>query len=220
MKVLIIESSVPKDFYNDQLDGPLTLQLLKIFGDTATLRYVLNEGHFEKAIKEAAKGAYDMIHISCHGSPKGISLADRSRITWRRLVSLFEWENYAPKALVMSSCCGNSSGIGEAFEDGTKRPEIIFGSTDVRTYDEYTVAWAILYRTFYYGITAERARVALAHINAVVNSAFKYRRWIKTEKQYRLYPDTTRRFGVVDVRKVVSKEEEEDEELEVITAEE
>jgi hypothetical protein len=84
MKVLIIESSAAKDFYKDQLDGPLTLQLLKILDQKATLRYVLNEHHFEKAIEEAAVGNYSVVHISCHGSPQGISLADRSRITWRR----------------------------------------------------------------------------------------------------------------------------------------
>ena len=210
MKVLIIESSAPKDFYNDQLDGPLTLQLLKILSDTATLRYVLNKSHFEKAIEEAAERSCDVVHISCHGSTKGLSLADKTRITWRHLADLFDREDYSPKALVMSSCCGNSSGIGPCFEENTNRPEIIFGSTDVRTYDEYAVAWAILYRTFFFGITTERARVALAHINAVVNPAFKYRRWIDEEKRYRFYPGPKRKFGVVDVRKVKAKEEDED----------
>ena len=107
----------------------------------------------------------------------------------------------------MSSCCGASSGVGEAFENVKLRPNIIFGSTDERYYDEYAVAWAILYRTFLNNkVTRDAAQQALAHITAVVKPSFRYRRWDHMKKRYLSYPGQDSKFGVIDIRQLTAKE--------------
>jgi hypothetical protein len=80
------------------------------------------------------------------------------------------------KQVVMSACKGASTGIGQAFADREKRPKIIFGSTTNRDYDDYAVAWAILYRRFgRSGVHREAAQKALRDICAVVHHSFVYR---------------------------------------------
>jgi hypothetical protein len=209
INVLIIESSAAKDFYSDQLDGPATLQLLKVLNLEVKLRYAINKNIFKLALREAAEGNYNIVHISCHGTTEGLILADKSKPTWKELADVFQ--NYELKldALVMSSCCGASSGIGNAFEKVKVRPNIIFGSTDSRYYDEYAVAWAILYRTFLNKkVTRDAAQDALAHITAVVEPSFRYRRWDDEKKRYLCYPGQSSKFGVIDLSQLTRKERE------------
>ncbi len=112
----------------------------------------------------------------------------------------------------MSACCGASSGIGRAFAKVQLRPDIIFGSTDARSYHDYAVAWAILYRIFLLRGVHRDAAQALAHINAVVNPKFKYRRWDDREGEYLTFPGRSASYGVVDLTEL----EEEDIDVDVI----
>jgi hypothetical protein len=167
MKVLIIESGSPTDFYNDQLEGNSTLRLLQLLKIKSEMHLVLDKRRLSKALKLAAEEHFHVIHISCHGDKDGIQLADGTNLDWNPLAALFQKHKVKPSALVMSACCGASSGIGNAFAKERLRPNIIFGSKDSRNYHDYAVAWAIMYRTFRLdGVHRDSAQKALAHIRA------------------------------------------------------
>jgi hypothetical protein len=89
----------------------------------------------------------------------------------------------------MSSCCGASGSIGDAFRKVKHRPRIIFVSTTPLTYAEYCAAWAILYhRLTVEGVNRSAARTAMQHINAVVTHQFVYRRWNNETRSYAYFP--------------------------------
>ncbi|WP_426409227.1 hypothetical protein [Bradyrhizobium ganzhouense] len=188
MRVLIIESGRADDFYNDELDGPSTLQLLKLQGYKPDIRYALDRTHLKRAIAEATASRYRVVHLSCHGSSTGIFLGDLTKVSWASLATYFQGGRYCPAVLVMSACKGASSGISEAFADCDDRPEIIFGSRKSLNYDDYAVAWAILYRRLDMKSLRRAAQLALREICAVVDPSFMYRRWDDDSERYLNYP--------------------------------
>jgi hypothetical protein len=207
MKVLIIEASYPKDFYKGQLDGHVTQELTRLLGIQSDLLYALDKPHFEKAIAHAAKGDYDVVHVSCHGDDVGIAVTNNSPIDWPAFVELFRKHKCSPHALVMSSCCGASDDLANEFEKVPWGPNIIFGSIDDRNYNEYAVAWTILYNLFKTkGVHRDVAREALRAIRAVAHNNFRYLRWSDDMKVYRQYPPEGRRFEVMEkVKKAKAK---------------
>lgn len=202
MRVFIIESSNPKDFYEQKLDGIAAQGILNILGVKNELRFVLDRKHFEKAIVEAKAMNCNLIHLSCHGGEDCIALADNYQPSWDKFADLFQGIGWCPHALVMSSCCGATSGIRKAFQTKPRRPGIIFGSSDERSYGEYTVAWAILYHRFKIdGVNKDAAQQALKEIHAVVSDKFLYRRWSDSGREYRFYPGKTDRYAITNTRK-------------------
>jgi hypothetical protein len=166
---------------------------LNILSISNELRFVLDREHFQKATTEAKAIDSSLIHLSCHGDHDGIALADNDQPTWEEFADVFQRNQWCPDALVMSSCCGATSGIRKAFTSTPKRPEIIFGSSDERSYGEYTVAWAILYRRFKVdGIDKDSAQQALKEIHTVVSDKFLYRRWSTSQHEYLSYRNARR----------------------------
>ncbi|QDP24069.1 hypothetical protein [Bradyrhizobium cosmicum] len=199
MKILIIEASYPKDFYKDQLDGHVTRALTRLLGVQSDLLYALDKPHFEKAIAHAAKGDYDVVHISCHGDEIGIAVTNNKPINWPEFVGLFCKHNCNPRALVMSSCCGATDELANEFEKVPNGPYIIFGSIDERNYNEYAVAWTILYNLFKTkGVHRDVAMEALRAIKAVAHNNFRYLRWKDNKKKYVQYPPEGRRYVVME----------------------
>jgi hypothetical protein len=197
MKVFIIESSNPEDFYRQELDGIAAQGILNILGVRNELRFALNREQFEKAIADAKTLNSTVIHLSCHGNKDGVALTSNYQPTWDKFASFFQNIRWCPKALVMSACCGATSGIRKAFENKPKKPNIIFGSSDERSYGEYAVAWAILYHRFKRdGIDRGSAQRALKDINAVVSDKFLYRRWSNSKKEYRFYPAKGKKYKI------------------------
>jgi hypothetical protein len=197
MNVFIIESSYPKDFYRQQLDGIAAQGILNILGVRNKLRFALDLKHFESAIAEAKARNYAVIHLSCHGDKNGVALANGDQLSWDEFADSFQRNDLCPKALVMSSCCGATRGIRKVFENKAKRPAIIFGSSDERSYGEYTVAWAILYHRFKEdGINKDSAQQALKEINAVVSDKFLYRRWSNSRGEYLSYPGEGAKYEI------------------------
>jgi hypothetical protein len=189
VKVFIVESSYPQDFYNEWLDGQVTRNLLNTMGIANQLKLVIDRQHFENAIKDAAQGNFDVLHLSCHGGDDGIALCDDTRLSWKEFVRIFDDHKYLPSALVMSTCCGAASGIGDEFAKITHGPWIIFGSTVPLGYSEYCVAWAILYHQLNTeGVRRSTAQTAMQKVNAVVSDKFLYRRWDEKITAYRHYP--------------------------------
>ncbi len=177
MKLLIIEASYPKDFFSERLDGHVTHHLTKLLRIDSKLVYALDKRHLAKAVTLAAKGGYDVVHLSCHGADDGIAVTDNTDIDWPDFVQL-NANRYSPEALVMSSCYGAADGLADEFEKVKSRPKIIFGSTDERDYNEYAVTWTILYNLFRTdGVHRVVAREALRAINAIVHRNFRYLRW-------------------------------------------
>ncbi len=197
MKVFIIESSYPKDFYGQKLDGIAAQGILNILGIKNQLRFVLDREHFEKAVAEAKASRCTVLHLSCHGGEDGIALADNYQPTWDEFAEFFQRQKWSPEALVMSSCCGATSGIRKAFSAKPHKPGIIFGSSDERSYGEYTVAWAILYRRFRKdGIDKDSAKQILKEIHAVVSAKFLYRRWSASRHEYLSYPGKGEKYSI------------------------
>jgi hypothetical protein len=202
MRVVIAESSHPEDFYNHELDGPATYQLLKLLGLSPELRYVLDRQRLRAAIQLATSQKTQIFHLSCHGDARGIELADGEEIGWSTLAGYFESGPYCPDALVMSACCGASSGIAKAFARKASRPKIIFGTTEERGYSQFAVAWAILYRRFKLsGVRREAARRALRDICAVAHPSFLYRRWDDDKGRYLIYPGEGVEYLATEKRK-------------------
>jgi hypothetical protein len=199
--VFIIESSYPKDFYNQQLDGIAAQSLLNILRIPNRFRVVLDLKYLRKALREAAKDdEFDVIHLSCHGGEDGIVLADDSPVKWPQFASLFDEADCAPSALVMSSCCGAAGGIGHAFQSVEAGPGIIFGSKDERSYGEYAAAWALLYHRFQVaGVTKDAAQEALRQINATIGDTFVYRRWDSSKKKFLSYPRQGIKYAVREI---------------------
>jgi hypothetical protein len=163
------------------------------------LRMVIDLDHFRQAVRDAAGHRFDVLHLSCHGGDDGIALCDDARLSWEELALIFETMQYNPTALVMSTCCGAASGIGDAFQVCKYGPDIIFGSKVPLNISDYCVAWAILYHQLILdGVTLQAARTAMKNINAVVTNEFVYRRWDADASRYLYYPAKNRTYSVVE----------------------
>jgi len=121
VRVFIIESSYPEDFYKQKLDGIAAQGTLNILGVTNEFRFVLDRQHFERAIADARGLNCGLIHLSCHGDEDGIALADNHQPAWDEFADFFQRNNWCPNALVMSSCCGATSGIRKSLREKAKK---------------------------------------------------------------------------------------------------
>lgn len=90
MKVFIIESSYPKDFYKQKLDGIAARGILNSLGVKNELRFVLDREHFKKALADAKTMNFNLIHLSCHGGEDGIALANNYQLSWDEFADLFQ----------------------------------------------------------------------------------------------------------------------------------
>jgi len=187
LKVFIIEATAPRDFYTRRMDGIAARALLNILGISNELRLVLDQKHLERALQEARRGGYNVLHLSCHGGEDGIEISNSDSVTWSDLSSLFQQSKFRPRAIVMSACCGATTHVRAAFKQSSNKPEIIFGSIDRRDFGDYVVAWTLLYREFVVnGLSKASAQTALKQIHAVGHKSFLYYRWDGTK--YRVYP--------------------------------
>ena len=191
MKVAIIDSSNPEDFYNGTVDSVLTRQLLELLDIDYTIRMGLDEEFFKKALRAARKS--DVVHISCHGDAdeEGIFLGigKHTFIDWEEFVQMFQDAKFSPSALVMSACFGGHYKLAKLFAKAKHKPGIIFGSRDDRPHADYVTAWTILYRILdLTKIDKDKSKVAVNHINGVVDGQFVYRRWDAKKKTYMVYP--------------------------------
>lgn len=203
-QVLIVEASAPEDFYDQALDGVAVHNLLNTIGVTNELHMAITPKYLEEAIRKATRGEFNILHLACHGDDNGISVGPRSpnhRLSWSEFVGFFQDLDGNLPALVMSTCCGAASGIGNAFSELRDRPPFIFGSTEDLGYGEYVTAWAILYhRLNRHGVSRDTAQIAMEQISAVVDNSFIYRRWSNSQKSYRKWPPSDSLYQVIDVK--------------------
>jgi len=189
VRVGIIDSSGAEDFFKEKLDSIATHQILGLLGIESRIWYGLDERYFKKALSAARHS--DVIHISCHGDVEkdGLILGNGDDVSWEKLVSFFQENKHSPAALVMSACFGGIQGLAGMFQSAKYKPAIIFGSRDDRYPKDYATAWAILYRVLdIMNLDKAKSKIAVDHINAVLQGKFVYRRWDSKKKHYRVYP--------------------------------
>ena len=142
----------------------------------------MNRNLLCRAIKASAKNTYDVFHLSCHGSKRGVLLTDGTRLSWSELADCFQQGDRAPKALILSSCVGGDGGIARAFEQRKRRPHVIFGAEaddedNLLTFPSACIAWPILYTVLAsHGMTPSAFKDAVKKMNSVTPHRFAYRR--------------------------------------------
>ncbi|MCF6125689.1 hypothetical protein EN962_03675 [Mesorhizobium sp. M7A.F.Ca.CA.001.09.2.1] len=200
--VHIIDCHNANDYFADRQEGPIVQHLLKAVNIRAELHMALNRTKFGEAVVRAMEAECDVLHIAGHGNGDGIaSSSGRSGLLWADFVKMFQGSHPAPKILVMSTCCGASSGLGRAFSRSINRPKLIIGSSDARYFDDYVAAWALLYRRLNCkDIDIEAMQQVLDEICAVVDKSFRYLGWDDERERYVRYPHPRKRarFDVVE----------------------
>jgi len=192
LKVFTAESVSPEDFYDRDWEGHIVEEIVRLLGGKASYRIVLNDELLCRAIKTASDNDYDVFHLSCHGSEKGIKLSDKTRISWEELADHFQKAKNLPKALILSSCVGGDSGIARAFTKRKRRPQVIFGAEakekkHLLTFPGACISWPILYTVLTTrGMNPTAFKDAVNKMNQITPHRFVYRRWDKTK--YRRYP--------------------------------
>jgi hypothetical protein len=140
-----------------------------------------------------------MFGRSCPSVSVSVASCPNAPINWPNFVELFRKHKCNPRALIMSSCCGAADDLANEFEKIPYGPYIIFGSIDERNYNEYAVAWTILYNLFKTkGVHRDVAMEALRAIRAIAHNNFRYLRWKDDKKEYVQYPPEGRRFVVTE----------------------
>ena len=190
-KVFIAESVFPEDFYADDREGHVVEAMARVLHWKATYKIALNAETLCRAIKASSSGGYDILHLSCHGSAKGIQLTDETELSWSELADCFQQVERIPQALVISSCVGGDGGIARAFRDRKRRPSVIFGAegkaTRRITFTGACITWPILYTALAKGgLTRDAFKDAVTKMNLITKHEFVYRRW--HDGKYRRYP--------------------------------
>lgn len=132
LKAFIAESVSPKEFYDRDWEGHVAEEIVRLLDGKASYRIVLNAEMLRRAITSASENAYDVFHLSCHGSKKGVRLTDNTRLSWGEVADCFQ-KAAPPKALILSSCVGGDGGIARAFEERKRRPQVILGPRPTTT---------------------------------------------------------------------------------------
>jgi hypothetical protein len=192
LKAFIAESVSAEEFYNRDWEGYVAEEIVRLLDGKASYRIVLNTTLLCRAIKSASENSYDVFHLSCHGSEKGIRLTDGTRLSWADLADCFQQVKKMPNALILSSCIGGDGGIARVFAKRKRRPDVIFGaeaSNDehLLTFPGACIAWPILYTVLAtQGMNAAAFKEAVKKMNAVTSHQFVYRRWDRDS--YLRYP--------------------------------
>lgn len=82
LKAFIAESVSAEEFYNRDWEGHVAKEIVRLLDGKASYRIVLNNKLLCRAIESASENAYDVFHLSCHGSKKGVRLTDGTRLSW------------------------------------------------------------------------------------------------------------------------------------------
>lgn len=177
--VYIVESLKPDDFYGRQLDGHAANAFLSILGTRTQYRIAFTQRLVKRAIQEATKGKFEVLHFSAHGNSVGVQLTDGTRLSWTELVEVIRPASGADKALVMATCGGGDKELTQALVDAGVIFGWVFGSTAEEVFfSDSCLAWSILYNRLYdRGFETSDLKVTLAAINAAIVGDFVYRRW-------------------------------------------
>lgn len=113
-EVYIIESRSAEDHWEDRHEGRTLRHVLEMEGVQSKLREVVQLPQLRRALREASRGCYSYVHLSCHGGADGIELTDGTHVTWD-LFDELAWPGLRGKCVVFSSC-EVGAGVGRLFE--------------------------------------------------------------------------------------------------------
>lgn len=142
-EVLIIESKSPSDHFEGRHEGYILQQILHLEGVRSQYLEVIDEKHFEKALKKAENNSIKFIHFSCHGSNDGIQLTNGTFLTWKDL-DVIAWPILKDKCLVFSSCLVGK-GVERLFDNHKTFCNAIIAPTKIITWGEGIVAYSAFY---------------------------------------------------------------------------
>jgi hypothetical protein len=186
--VYIVETLDAEDFYDRTLDGHAANEILRILGVSTEYRIAFTRPLVARAIREAARGDFAILHFSAHGNHKGVFLTNGKFLNWAQFVDLIRPASGPAKALVMATCGGGDRELTRALSTAGVIFEWVFGSTaDDVAFSDSCLAWSILYNRVYdHGFERKHLKTALGAINAAIKGNFVYRRW--TGKKYLRFP--------------------------------
>jgi hypothetical protein len=190
MRVYVAESVSSEDFFEKNWEGHVVEEIVRLLGSRALYRIVMTSSLFDRALRQGSKYNCNAFHLSCHGNDTGICLTNGDCLSWDELAGAFEQADYAPSALILSSCLGGDGGAARAFRHHQQRPDVIFGSeaeNDLLTFAGACVSWPILYTELEtQGMTRNAFKEAVDKMNHIAGHQFVYWRW--DDDRYRRYP--------------------------------
>lgn len=186
--VFIIESLNPEDFYERRLDGHAANKMLKILGIKTKYHVAFTQPLVERAVAEAAKKNFQVLHFSSHGDSEGVQLTSGKNLNWSEFVQLIKPASGPKKALVMATCGGGDRELTKALQAAGVTFGWVFGSTaKTVNFSDCFLAWSILYnRLVDHGFQKDELMTTLKSINKAITGDFIYRRW--NGKKYKYYP--------------------------------
>jgi len=157
--VYIIESPSPADLYHKRFEGEALNKTLQLSQIPSSHHITVDEIAFRAAFVVGLKEYFNssspapspIIHISAHGSDKGIQLTSGQVIQWDDLKQLLIPINEVVGGgllLCMSSCKGFSSCVMAMDEEGKLPFGAVIGAVDQPTWGETNIAFATFYHLF------------------------------------------------------------------------
>ncbi len=163
-QVYIIEAPAAKDVYDQRGEGELIRESLRIAKIEATLRVVLDDVHFKKALLEGLvsllkqKDLTPVLHISAHGNDKGIGLANGHFVEWTwlgKVLSIVNEKLDGELLLCMSSC--QSFAYAKHALKGGKPWKAIVGNSGKPSWNDTIIAYSSFYHLLAKGKTIQEA---------------------------------------------------------------
>jgi hypothetical protein len=153
--VYIIESPSAPDLYHKRYEGEVLQKALSLDSIQSVHRIAVNAEAFSAAftvgVEEAIKYYVDLIpiiHISAHGSLKGIGLSDGSVVEWKVLRDLLKPIYTALKgALILCvSSCNGAAACEMAMSENEEQPFFaLVGNSSRPTWSDTAVAYSAFY---------------------------------------------------------------------------
>jgi len=165
-EVLIIESKSPSDHFEGRHEGYILQQILHLEGVRSKYLEVLDQEHFEKALKKAENNSIKYVHFSCHGLDNGFELTNGTFFTWKDLDAI-AWPLLKDKCLVFSSCLVGK-GIERFFDYHKTFCNAIIAPTKTITWSEGVVAYSAFYHKATSPETSTKSDVRV--MNAIVGA--------------------------------------------------
>ncbi|MFJ7976513.1 hypothetical protein ACIQZI_12535 [Peribacillus sp. NPDC096379] len=102
--VFIIESLDLEDEVNELFEGKIITQMLKMLGVEVYYTYIRTKKELKVMIDRYENSNYKYLHISCHGTKKGIGMTlDADVIPYSKFSNMFSYEGNNQR-LFLSSC--------------------------------------------------------------------------------------------------------------------
>jgi len=162
----IIESPSDADIYDGRSEGQLLTEALRLSGITPTYNVVVNLTRFVAALthfvdqRQNNPAVIPILHLSMHGTERGILLTDRSSISWTELRNLL-WAAAEGHVLLCMSTCFGFTGCQMAMSSEKPPFLAIVGHPSTVNWDDAAVAYIAFYHRMFRGATVPQAVEAM-----------------------------------------------------------